>query len=503
MISFIFLCFLIFFSSFVSSSESESTFRVRLTSDGLRFFSNIGHRILNYEIWNIDFSSTELIIEDGPGSGSVTLRNLKVENFDSPVFTFKPVHPDGIAWKSKNGEIKLSGRWEVEYKVVFTFYFSGYMVISLSDLRTLLRLGIFADQGKPQFKIDQCQISIGSVDIQLSGGVIPWIVNLFHTKVSSFIKQQIEDKLCGVMQTSILYEANNDLLSLPSRFQTFHNLFINYNYQQNLISKANYVEANVYIDVVFGNRSCNLPVKSVKLGVNGTKRMLHIWLSDHIANCLAKTAYDADELVLIVDKSFEGGKFKDYLRTSCAFWQVCIGRFLPQLEKRYPNRSVLLHLYAKERPFIKTSHDGIRIRSTLLVDMLIDDNAQSLSESHHSISTNDSKFSHRMGLSRLAQLAVNATSVVIPTLLNDKISGSISYTLIDIRELYSIIGHFDPEIVNFLNRLLASIIKYVGDAVLAKGFPLPILDNVTFTDDASIFTGRDFLRIDSDLVYHG
>lgn len=102
----------------ILSGKQFSTVRTRITTDGLEFFSNIGHHIVDYEIWKITFPQITLPIHDGFVTGEVNVTELIVRAFKSPKFSMNLKPPNGIIWHCRDGFIKLDGNWRAVYYLI-------------------------------------------------------------------------------------------------------------------------------------------------------------------------------------------------------------------------------------------------------------------------------------------------------------------------------------------------------------------------------------------------
>ena len=68
------ICLLLLFWALIwvairAKGEQQPTFAVRLTNPGVKFFSSIGHKLVNKELPKTKFPPISLPINSGPGSG--------------------------------------------------------------------------------------------------------------------------------------------------------------------------------------------------------------------------------------------------------------------------------------------------------------------------------------------------------------------------------------------------------------------------------------------------
>ena len=102
--------------------------------------------------------------------------------------------------------------------------------------------------------------------MSLSGGVIPWIINLFKTPLSSAIKSAIHEQFCDLTRTVLLTEANNALMTLPTHIEIINNIYLDYGLIKDPVITSKYVQGEALIDVMIGNKTCGIPFAPMKLG---------------------------------------------------------------------------------------------------------------------------------------------------------------------------------------------------------------------------------------------
>lgn len=98
--------------------------------------------------------------------------------------------------------------------------------------------------------------------------------------------------------------------------------------------------------------------------------MLTSWMSVSIPNCLIESAHRNQLVQVIISKNMP--LVESYLRTSCGFLGICIGKFFPKLRSEYPNSYVDLFFHTYTTPvFTMSEADGIMLNMSLAVDFFI------------------------------------------------------------------------------------------------------------------------------------
>ncbi|KIH46081.1 hypothetical protein ANCDUO_23868 [Ancylostoma duodenale] len=156
---------------------------------------------------------------------------------------------------------------------------SGWTNVLAADIRLNVSAKVVALDSRPQVSLGDCAVDVGHFDIEIGGGVLPWLVNLFRADISRAIKKTIHEQACDTARSILLNNFNDFLLSLPLHLPIGQNFYIDYAVEQNpnftrLIdnrmssngpSGHNYsapptdshVEAEASAEVVYGSQSCH------------------------------------------------------------------------------------------------------------------------------------------------------------------------------------------------------------------------------------------------------
>uniref|UniRef100_A0A915PIL0 Lipid-binding serum glycoprotein C-terminal domain-containing protein n=1 Tax=Setaria digitata TaxID=48799 RepID=A0A915PIL0_9BILA len=402
--------------------QSFSTLRTRITSRGLNFFSKFGHRIVDSEIWKITFPQITIPIEDGPGSGEVNVTELALRSFKSPTFSFKLAPPNGITWRSKGGSVKEDAVWLAAYYLIVPIYLSGYVKAKMDDIRVRMQINLLVRDERPQVEVTDCSIDVQQLQVYITGGAVQWIVNLFRTQLATEVQRVIHQK------------------------------------QKPRVTRK-FIQVEMVADVTYGQDRCTLVTKPMDDEVDSTNRMAHIWVSEHVPNCLMRTLYINENLTFSITANGSNER----------------------VAKIYPNQTTDIFIRLSEAPYVIVNANGIRMFGISSVDLRL---------------SSEQRQSHR-----LVRLVMNSTIFVIPAVVNRKLVGTVDNVAIVLREHDSTIGHFSPQLLKLLENVLAKAVKLIGESALKIGLPLPLIDNVTVSDDAQITTKDGYVRIDFDFIY--
>lgn len=81
------------------------------------------------------------------------------------------------------------------YESLLQVHTDGWVEVDAADIRSVITLGAYEKDQRPQLEVFNCSVALGQVDLQIGGGVIPWIVNLFRADLSATIKQVIHEQV--------------------------------------------------------------------------------------------------------------------------------------------------------------------------------------------------------------------------------------------------------------------------------------------------------------------
>ncbi|CAI4232490.1 unnamed protein product [Auanema sp. JU1783] len=466
------LCQLVLF--LLISQVRTSTIQVRAQRSFFDFFSKAGHYLIDTEIPKVYIPNITIPITDGPGNGSVSATNLKITKFLTPHIDFQ-LGDDGILWQSYGGAVKITGDWAAQYAIIIPFYENGWVKSVAVGLNVTLAASVYMEEYKPQFHIMKCLAAIDDLTVEVGGGVVPWLINLFRTPLSSAIRSIINKQACVAAKTIFLIQANEFIKSLPSHIQLNKNFYAHYSLDDNPRFTKKYVEADLSADLVFGDVPCKLD-RQPWTNPGPNPRMVTVWMSDAIPNCFLSTIQQAGGFRFVVTK--DEPEMERYLRTSCSLLSICIGKFFPELRKSYPDSYVDLFFNTYEEPLIIYEKDDIRANFTFSVDMYINP-YQTYSDP-------------------LARLVLQTSSSVTPLIEGHKVIGTLNDTTVNLRQDFSRIGNMSSTFMSVFANVFKMSAKVLIETVLAKGISIPVMDNVTISDDSEITVLDRHIRLNLD-----
>uniref|UniRef100_A0A8R1HPK2 BPI2 domain-containing protein n=2 Tax=Caenorhabditis japonica TaxID=281687 RepID=A0A8R1HPK2_CAEJA len=208
--------------------------------------------------------------------------------------------------------------------------------------------------------------------------------------------------------------------------------------------------------------------------------MLTSWLSVAVPNCLVESAHRNQLVKLLVSKTTVPVA-APYLKTSCGFLGICIGKFFPKLKSEYPNAYVDLFFHTHDVPlFTMSQTDGVVLNMSLAVDFFINPYLKT---------------------KEATRIVVDTTSEVEPYLSQSIIHGRLLNSTISAREDFSYIGNVSETFLHTFSSILSMTAREAVKTVLKVGIPIPSYDNVTLADSSQIEIFDQYLRANIDFEY--
>ncbi|PIC40687.1 hypothetical protein B9Z55_008342 [Caenorhabditis nigoni] len=459
---------------------TNETLKIRLNTPFFKFFSKNGHHVVDEEIPKITIPEIRLPFSTSIGHGVVKTDDLKIEKFNSPKIDFN-ISNTGIAWCTSGGAIKLTGKWHAKFTELITVRDKGWLNAYATGIQMNISASAYQLDGQPQVRIGECTVTIQKLDVEIGGSVLSWLVNLFETPFSKLVKQVINSQACTAARGILLDEANRFLHSLPSHVDIGANFYVDYFLTESPHATNQYTEFDLAADIVYGKCSCH-PVKSGNwTDASSSPGMVTSWISVSIPNCLIESAHQNQLVRFLVSKDIAIAE--PYLRTSCGFLGLCIGKFFKKLRTEYPNNHVDMYFHTYNTPFFVMSEKyGVMLNMSLAVDLFINPYAKTKQNI-------------------LARLVVDTFSDVEPYLNHTKIHGHLLNSTITARVDFSNIGDVSGAFLSAFSSVLSMTARQAVKSVLGVGIPIPSYDNVTLADSSHVEVFDQYLRTNIDFEY--
>ncbi|NP_001279749.1 bactericidal permeability-increasing protein-like precursor [Callorhinchus milii] len=447
--------------------------KARVTQQALDYGRQVGMQVLQEELKKIN-------IPDVSGSTHVSvigkvhyqISGIRIQAFSIAQSTMAFSPGTGMKLSLDNTNIAIHGNWRVKYSLGRD---SGSFDVSVNGFSVSALIGMSTDQtGRPAVKSMGCSSNVGSLRLKLHGGA-SWLYNLFRSSLEKPIHSALVREICPKVS-----EAINSLELKLQRLKVTANV--------DKIAEIDYFLVNppviteTFMDLDFKGEFYNIgrhqepPFTAGPLSFpEQTNHMMYLAVSEFFFNSAAFVYHRAGALQINITDSMIPKSSPIRLNTST------FGGFIPQLKKLYPEMLMLMKIHSLKQPALTMTSDNITIAMTGAADTF-------------AILPNSS-------LAPLFVLNLDVSVSATPSLSGDKLTGSLVINRLGLSLEHSDIGPFETSTLQgMLNVVTKIIVLPKINAFLAKGYPLPSVDQLSFVNP-TIKVKEKFLMIATDIKY--
>ncbi|KAK3085539.1 hypothetical protein FSP39_004971 [Pinctada imbricata] len=346
----------------------------RITTHGLNYATRKA-------IEDLSSSLTGMAIPGQSGkSGDVeySVSNMVIKEFNKPSSEIVLRPKAGLEWTANGMGMSASGDWRYKYKKGwFKVSDHGSFDIKISGVNFHLGINIGMDNtGRPNIRSDSCNDQIGGVSVKFHGGA-SWIYNLFKGKIADMIKDKMDGQICTVLNKVINDNAERALSDLKVQVDIAHKLLLDYSFIAKPVFTTNFMDTIHKGEVTWKGSNSSTPFSAPPLSPSSdTSRMFYIWISDFVYNSMTYAAHVNGFLKYNMTKKDLPPDQQQALNTTCTD-SFCIGNFIAELKRSYPNSSVQLRLSTTSAPFMNISSKAISVQNygTIVFDIQLPNNS--------------------------------------------------------------------------------------------------------------------------------
>ncbi|XP_061163194.1 lipopolysaccharide-binding protein-like [Saccostrea echinata] len=453
--------------------------QTRITDKALNYATDVALDILSKQV-------TGLEIPDQHGSSgdvSYDITGLKINAFSKPSSRVSLIQKVGVAWSTSGGSLNVHGKFHYKYHGIFPISDSGSFDLRASGINAAINIELGSDTtGHPTMKSVGCSCSVGSADISFHGGTA-WIYNLFSGIVADKLKDIVGGSngiLCQQLNNLVNVNGMESLKKLPVTVEIAKLFLLDYRFLSKPSFQSTFMET-YHKGEVFWKSNPNeapFPVPPL-LRFSNTSRMMYLWVSDFLFNSMSYNAYKYNQLQYnVTNKDLPGG----VLNTTCQKI-TCIGNFIPEIGKRFPNTTVMLYMKSTTMPNMTVRNGSTMVESS--GDILFFAQQQG------------GKYTHFLTLSAMM------SSTISVRIQNEKIYAKVLKLPIAVKVKDSKIGQLSPQVLDLIIKgVVAVFVEPKLNDFGSKGFPLPVIESVHFVD-TQVTIAKDTLLIATDLKYSG
>ncbi|XP_053309119.1 bactericidal permeability-increasing protein [Spea bombifrons] len=431
-------------------------FVVRLTQKGLDYARQEGMAVLQQQLAKIhlpDFSGSTHVGHFGKVKYS--FHSLNIRSFQLPSSQINLVPGVGLKMTISGAFIQIDGQWKIHYLHVSTH---GGFDLKVEGLTISVGLKLGSDgSGRPTITPSDCSNHIGEVKVHISGK-FGWLADLFHRSIEKDLRNAIEKQICPLVSESITSKLEPLLQTLPVTAKIDNVAAIDYSLTGPPSVMAEFVDVQLKGEFFILNNHTTPPFSPSALSLPVDHNlMVYFGVSDYLFNSAGFVYQSAGKLCFTITDDMVPKDFNIRLNTSS------FGTLIPQISKMYPNMLMKLKVLTTSAPFLTIQPGNLTISPVADIQAF-------------AILPNSS-------LAPLFVLSVTTTAVAKVGVSTGRIVGNLDLSRIQMDLKHSDVGTFSVTILNVaVNYYLSHIILPQVNAILNKGYPLPLLDHVQLTD---------------------
>lgn len=259
----------------------------------------------------------------------------------------------------------------------------GYMSLSLNNITVSSIIRLINDDGRLKPIVNQCQSTIGSLDLQFVESNNDFDMLSRISKANDELKSILQDELCR-------FENRSYIESLAKKFvdpSTNDILLDKYSFDESLMEspdvQESYIETNhrgtisVLNEITSVNDSLPFqPLTLVSANFNESYdlKMVYVFMSNYSLNSLLYYLWKADQLNYNFSRStIKNSAQEGYLRTDCDDnGGLCASILLPGLKRNFPNGSLEVIMKATSRPNVVIHQGNVTVTTNGYLECTVD-----------------------------------------------------------------------------------------------------------------------------------
>jgi len=314
--------------------------------------------------------------------------------------------------------------------------------------------------------------------MSMSGGSIPdWLYDIIIDIFEPEIESALDSTLSSAISSAVSTLANSALQQLPVTEEVYPNVQIDFAMVTNPIFNSGlFLETEHVGEFQEMNNTLTPPFSPSDLPDPVPSRMLQILVGDYVANTALFVFYAEG---LINDQLYPPD-IPDWFPYKLNTSSFCL--FVDDLCKDYPDAPMMLNVYATSLPSFNFTNSGADLNMIGNADFYVID----------ANNTNTPVF----GLS--IQALANGTAMIVN---GSSLAGELGYVHSVITANSSEVGTVRAGLMQtVVDDLLSKLVIPYLNKIIGKGFPLPTIDGLGFSDpDISIAT--NCIVIQTDVTY--
>ncbi|XP_057307472.1 lipopolysaccharide-binding protein-like [Hydractinia symbiolongicarpus] len=456
------------------ASSQKRGVQLRLTKKGMFYAVDVGIKIMQE-----DLKKDVINTRGKSGNLEYNVQNMRITTAVFQKYELIPVSGTGMRGQVSGITLEANGRLWYKYKKGW-FKFSDTIGIDLKaeNIRFDMTLNIGSDSnGRPTISIEKCSAGVSDIDIHFRGGK-SWLYNLFRKIVGRKLKKSFGDLLCKMATKEINTKAKSELATFPVVKKIDKWAEIDYRLTKAPAFTSEYMDA--YLKGEFKSVKDPTETQSVIPTFSTSSdhnRMIYFWITDYTLNSAGEVYNKTGRL----DESFAAWdeKVPQALKS-----MLNTGKFallFPKLQSLYPNAPMSLELKSYKPPTFEIAKDQLKLRIHAYAQFNVKDKSNKIIQ----------VFTARFDITGTGSIGIQG----------DNISGKISSFDYAAKVLSSNVGKITIPLDSPLVKIiLDSTVIGKANPILKKGFPLPKVNEIAFTN-FDVKLEKNVIRIGTDIKY--
>lgn len=341
-------------------SSLNPGFQAKITAAGLNYANENAIEQLSASMKDKKFN----IPSGKAGKVSFSVTDAEITEFSvpTPFTSLKPIQGSGLQWSAANIRVSMKANFKYTVHKFIKFSDHGRFDVSVSRVSFIVRAIFGMDTtGRPSIKAGPCSSDIGSLSLKFHGGM-SWIYNLLRGIFEHKIKDVLNDKMCDVIGKLLNENAEKSLSSLKVTASLGKLFQLDYTLTDSPKFTSSYMETYHKGEIDWKSAPSPPPFHAPPLPPwNDTSRMMYVWVSDYMMNSLLYQAQKHNFLSYNMTAQDLPAGSRGVLNTTCTD-SICIGNFIPALQKKYPNCQLELLMKSTKKSDIAVVNGAVETR---------------------------------------------------------------------------------------------------------------------------------------------
>ncbi|XP_021519562.1 bactericidal permeability-increasing protein isoform X2 [Meriones unguiculatus] len=458
----------------VLTAATSPGFVAMITQKGLDFACQQGVVVLQKELQGIsipEFSGEAFKLKH-LRKGYYYFYSMVVDVFQIPDPKIKLSPNDGLQLSIKNASVKINGRWKSKKNFLKA---NGKFSLNVKGISISADLKLDTDSsGHITVNSSSCYGHIDKVRIRVSGGMVGWLIQLFHRRIENSLRNIIYTKICKIVSNSVYSKLQPYVRTFPVISRVDDVTKIDYSLVAPLTIESEFLEGQLKGEFFWREHRSSFPIAPPLMAFNPSNDyMVFLGISDYFFNTAGFAYHESGTLKITLMNQMLPKDTKFQLNTEF------LGTFLPEVTEKFPSMEVQLLISAASPPHLSIQSSGLLFYPAMETQAFV-------------VLPNSSLVPlFLVGMNTSASLEVDADE--------NRLIGELKLDKMLLQLKNSNFGSFEVELMETaINYLMHSVVLPKINEWLHAGFPLPLPDGVNLKN--FLFQSyQNFLVLEADI----